>query len=260
MPILNVKELSKNFGGVQAVSNVDIEVKKGELIGLIGPNGAGKTTIFNLLTGVYTPTSGQIELKNEKTGDTININGLKPYITSSYGISRTFQNIRLFKDLTVMDNMRIAMHRKVKYGIFSAVIRTKAFRENEELFYDNAMNILKFVGLDKKVFELADNLPYGEQRKLEIARAVATGASVIFLDEPAAGMNPSETKELAKLILKLKKEYDLTIILIEHDMKFVMGLCERIYVLDFGNIIAVGPPEEIKNNKRVIEAYLGEDA
>ncbi len=259
MAILNVKDLTKNFGGLQAVSHVDIEVEKGELIGLIGPNGAGKTTIFNLLTGVYTPTSGKIELKNQETGDLIKINGLKPYITSSFGISRTFQNIRLFKELSVLDNLRIAMHKRCKYSLFSAIFRTKSYRENEELFYENAINILKFVGLDEKKDELADNLPYGEQRKLEIARAVATGASVVFLDEPAAGMNPSETEELSRLIRDLRDKYELTIILIEHDMKFVMNLCERIYVLDFGTIIAKGEPNEIKNDKRVIEAYLGED-
>ena len=191
MAILKIEDLSKSFGGLKAVSHVNINVEKGELIGLIGPNGAGKTTIFNLLTGVYVPTSGKIELKNDKTGDSILINGLKPYITSSFGISRTFQNIRLFRDLSVLDNLRIAMHKRVKYNVFSAIFRTKAYRECEKIFYENAMAILDFVGLADKRDELADNLPYGEQRKLEIARAVATGASVIFLDEPAAGMNLS---------------------------------------------------------------------
>ncbi|EDS71355.1 ABC transporter ATP-binding protein [Anaerofustis stercorihominis] len=260
MAILKIEDLSKSFGGLKAVSHVNINVEKGELIGLIGPNGAGKTTIFNLLTGVYVPTSGKIELKNDKTGDSILINGLKPYITSSFGISRTFQNIRLFRDLSVLDNLRIAMHKRVKYNVFSAIFRTKAYRECEKIFYENAMAILDFVGLADKRDELADNLPYGEQRKLEIARAVATGASVIFLDEPAAGMNPSETEELRVLIEDLRKKYELTVILIEHDMKFVMEICERIYVLDFGTIIAEGTPEEIKNNDRVIKAYLGEEA
>lgn len=260
MAILKIEDLSKSFGGLKAVSHVNINVEKGELIGLIGPNGAGKTTIFNLLTGVYVPTSGKIELKNDKTGDSILINGLKPYITSSFGISRTFQNIRLFRDLSVLDNLRIAMHKRVKYNVFSAIFRTKAYRECEKIFYENAMAILDFVGLADKRDELADNLPYGEQRKLEIARAVATGASVIFLDEPAAGMNPSETEELRVLIEDLRKKYELTVILIEHDMKFVMQICERIYVLDFGTIIAEGTPEEIKNNDRVIKAYLGEEA
>ena len=260
MAILKIEDLSKSFGGLKAVSHVNINVEKGELIGLIGPNGAGKTTIFNLLTGVYTPTSGKIELKNDKTGDSILINGLKPYITSSFGISRTFQNIRLFRDLTVLDNLRIAMHKRVKYNVFSAIFRTKAFRECETIFYENALNILEFVGLKEKQNEIADNLSYGEQRKLEIARAVATGAIVIFLDDPAAGMNPSETEELRLLIEALRKKYELTVILIEHDMKFVMGICERIYVLDFGTIIAEGKPEEIKNNEKVIKAYLGEEA
>ena len=258
MTILKVEDLAKNFGGLQAVTDVNITVEEGELLGLIGPNGAGKTTIFNLLTGVYVPTSGTIELR-DKNGRLVKINGLKPYLTSRRGISRTFQNIRLFKELSALDNLRIAMHKNVHYGLVAAVFRTGAYQRDEKRFSDEAMHILQLVGLQDKAQEKAKNLPYGEQRKLEIARAIATGAKVIFLDEPAAGMNPSETEELSRLILRLKAEFGLTIILIEHDMKFVMGLCERIYVLDFGTIIAEGVPDEIKANKRVIEAYLGEE-
>ena len=258
MALLDVKNLSISFGGLRAVDGFEMQIEKGELYGLIGPNGAGKTTIFNLLTGVYVPTSGTIELK-DKDGSLVKINGLKPYLTSRRGISRTFQNIRLFKELSALDNLRIAMHKNVHYGLVAAILRTGAYQRDERRFSHDAMHILELVGLQEKAQELAKNLPYGEQRKLEIARAIATGAKVIFLDEPAAGMNPSETEELSRLILRLKAEFGLTIILIEHDMKFVMGLCERIYVLDFGTIIAEGVPDEIKANKRVIEAYLGEE-
>jgi len=258
MTVLKTKKLNKSFGGLQAVSNVDIEVSQGELLGLIGPNGAGKTTIFNLLTGVYIPTSGTIDIRDRK-GNRIRINGLKPHVTARHGVSRTFQNIRLFKELSVIDNLRIAMHKNVKYNVFEAMLRLGKFYKSEETFTQTAEYILELVGLLEKKNELAKNLPYGEQRRLEIARAVATNASIIFLDEPAAGMNPSETAELSKLIKKLKDEFELTIILIEHDMRFVMNLCERIYVLDFGTIIASGKPEEIRKNKQVIEAYLGEE-
>ncbi len=259
MAVLDVKNLSKSFGGLKAVSDVNLYVKKGELLGLIGPNGAGKTTIFNLLTGVYVPTSGTIELTGSR-GERAEIGGMKPYLTARHGISRTFQNIRLFKNMTVLDNILVAMHQNARYTLLEAIFRLPRYYSQETRFAETAAHILALVGLDQKAGELASNLPYGEQRKLEIARAIATGANVIFLDEPAAGMNPSETDELASLIVNLKDEYDLTIILIEHDMKFVMGLCERIYVLDFGTIIAEGSPDEIKHNKRVIQAYLGEEA
>ena len=259
MPILNVENLNKSFGGLKAVSDVNIYVKRGELLGLIGPNGAGNTTIFNLLTGVYVPTTGVIELTGSD-GRKVKIGGMKPYMTARHGLSRTFQNIRLFKSMTVLDNILVGMHKNVKYTLLEAIFRLPRYYKQESRFEEQAMHILEVVGLAHKAQELAANLPYGEQRKLEIARAIATGASVIFLDEPAAGMNPSETDELAGLIVSLKDEYDLTIILIEHDMKFVMGLCERIYVLDFGTIIAEGNPDEIKHNQRVIQAYLGEEA
>ena len=258
MSILQVSQLTKNFGGLAAVSDVNIHVKEGELLGLIGPNGAGKTTIFNLLTGVYVPTAGTVELKGE-SGEKILLNGKKPHTTAKYGVSRTFQNIRLFKELSVLDNIRIAMHKNVRYTLFEGVLFLPRYWKQERLFREDAMHILTLVGLDGKKDEMAKNLPYGEQRRLEIARAIATGARLIFLDEPAAGMNPSETADLSELILRLKKEFGLTIILIEHDMKFVMNLCERIYVLDFGSIIAEGSPDEIKHNPRVIEAYLGEE-
>lgn len=259
MPVLNVENLNKSFGGLKAVSDVNIYVKRGELLGLIGPNGAGKTTIFNLLTGVYVPTTGAIELTGAD-GRKVKIGGMKPYMTARHGLSRTFQNIRLFKSMTVLENLLVAMHKNVRYTMLEGILRLPRYYKQEARFQEQAMHILSVVGLDSKAQELAENLPYGEQRKLEIARAIATGAFVIFLDEPAAGMNPSETDELARLIVDLKDEYDLTIILIEHDMKFVMGLCERIYVLDFGTIIAEGSPDEIKHNQRVIQAYLGEEA
>jgi len=258
MNVLNAEKISIVFGGLKAVDDVSIYAKRGELLGLIGPNGAGKTTIFNMLTGVYMPTKGTISYvcgnKNE-----IKINGMKPYKVSRIGVSRTFQNIRLFKNLTVLENMLISMHKDVEYSIFGAIFKTGKYLKTEQKFYEKSMKILKTVGLDTKKDELSSNLPYGEQRKLEIARAIATSAEIVFLDEPAAGMNPSETEELADLILQLKEEYKLTILLIEHDMKFVMKICERIYVLDFGILIAEGTPKEIKTNHSVIKAYLGEE-
>lgn len=256
--MLDVKQLKISFGGLDAVTGVDMHIERGELVGLIGPNGAGKTTIFNMLTGVYVPTAGTIELSNG-FGKMNHLEGLKPHVVALRGISRTFQNIRLFKELTVLDNLRIAMHKNIKHNIIEALFRLPGYRNDEKLFYDNAIHILRLVNLLDKKETLAKNLSYGEQRRLEIARAIATGARLIFLDEPAAGMNPSETEDLRELILALKDEFDLTIVLIEHDMKFVMNLCSRIYVLEFGKIIAEGSPDEIRNNERVIRAYLGED-
>ena len=258
MIMLKVDKLHKSFGGLKAVTDVNINVNEGELVGLIGPNGAGKTTIFNMFTGVYVPTSGNIEFADEN-GDLKLLSGIKPNVVAKRGISRTFQNIRLFKDISVLDNLRISMHKSIHHNLLDALFRLPRYRKDEENIYEKSIELLNFVGLSEKSENKARNLSYGEQRKLEIARAIATGARMIFLDEPAAGMNPSETDELGHLILKLQKKYNLTIMLIEHDMKFVMKLCKRIYVLDFGSVIAEGSPEEIKENKRVIAAYLGEN-
>lgn len=257
MNILTVSKLTKSFGGLMAVSNVNMELKKGELVGLIGPNGAGKTTVFNLLTGIYQPTSGTITLCRGEEEE--QIQGLKPYTICKKGIARTFQNIRLFKELTVLDNVRIAMNKNVKYGLFSTFLHTKSYSGEEKEILDKSMELLKILKLDHKKDELAKNLPYGEQRHLEIVRALATDPCILLLDEPAAGMNPAETAQLTEMIGWIRRNFDLTILLIEHDMSLVMKICERIYVLDYGMVIAVGTPSEIKSNKRVIEAYLGEE-
>lgn len=256
-PILEVKNLTKNFGGLCAVSNVSMTINQGELIGLIGPNGAGKTTLFNLLTGVYEPSSGLIELNED--GQKIQLGGLKPYKITSYGISRTFQNIRLFKAMTVLENVKVAMHKNVRYGTIAAILRLSSYYSEEKWVEEKACELLKEVGLYSKRNEMATNLPYGEQRRLEIARALAIQPKILFLDEPAAGMNPQETADLTKLIHHIREKYKLTVILIEHDMSLVMNICERIYVLDYGKMIANGSPEEIKNNEFVIKAYLGEE-
>lgn len=257
MSILSVKKLTKSFGGLTAVSNVNMEINQGELVGLIGPNGAGKTTVFNLLTGVYVPTSGTITLNSNNVNK--DLQGLKPYTICNIGLARTFQNIRLFKDLTVLDNVRIAMHKNVKYGLVSSFFHLPSYYTEEVRLTEKSIELLKILKLDHKKDELAKNLPYGEQRHLEIARALATNPALLLLDEPAAGMNPAETSQLTELIGWIRKEFNLTILLIEHDMSLVMKICERIYVLDYGMIIANGTPDEIKTNKRVIEAYLGED-
>lgn len=257
MIILKTTDLTRNFGGLCAVNKVNMEIHEHELIGLIGPNGAGKTTLFNLLTGVYEPSSGTVELN--VNGEMKSIGGLKPYVITGLGLARTFQNIRLFKQLTVLDNVKIAMHKNIKYGVLAGILRLPKYYAEEERVEKEAIALLKEVGLDHKKEELACNLPYGEQRRLEIARALATNPKILFLDEPAAGMNPQETNDLTKLIHDIKDKFNVTIILIEHDMSLVMTICERIYVLDYGKCIANGVPEEIKNNPRVIEAYLGEE-
>ena len=253
MALLKATKLSKVFGGLKAVSNFEVIIEKGELIGLIGPNGAGKTTAFNLLTGVYEPTTGEIELDGKS------LVGLKPYQITQLGLARTFQNIRLFSELTVLDNVKIAYHFHVKYGILESVLRMGRYHKEEAEIEAKAIELLKIFKLDDKKDEIAKNLPYGEQRRLEIARALAAQPKLLLLDEPAAGMNPQETQELMKMIQWIKKEFDLTILLIEHDMSLVMNVCERIYVLEYGSMIAQGVPEELKNNPRVIEAYLGEE-
>ena len=257
MSILSVKKLTKSFGGLTAVSKVSMEINEGELVGLIGPNGAGKTTLFNLLTGVYVPSSGTITLNIN--GKDKSLGGLKPYTICKNGVARTFQNIRLFRDLTVLDNVRIAMHKNVKYGLISSFLHLPSYKKEEAELIKQSMELLEILKLDHKKDELAKNLPYGEQRHLEIARALATNPSLLLLDEPAAGMNPAETAQLTELIGWIREKFNLTILLIEHDMSLVMGICERIYVLDYGMVIASGTPDEIKTNERVIKAYLGED-
>ena len=254
MALLDVKNLTKNFGGLTAVSDVTLELNEGELVGLIGPNGAGKTTLFNLLTGVYEPSEGTVTLDGHL------LNGKAPYKIATLGLSRTFQNIRLFKDLTVLDNVLIAFGNHHKPHVLASFFRLPAFYKNEEELKAKALELLAIFDLDKEAETLAKNLAYGQQRRLEIVRALATEPKILFLDEPAAGMNPQETAELTALIRRIKNEFNITIMLIEHDMSLVMEVTERIYVLEYGRLIAHGTPDEIKNDKRVIEAYLGGEA
>jgi branched-chain amino acid transport system ATP-binding protein len=252
-PLLKADHVGIQFGGLKALSDVNIELYPGELIGLIGPNGAGKTTFFNLLTGVYEPTEGSIVLGNEK------LNGLPPYKITRKGISRTFQNIRLFGELSVLDNVKVAYHSLARHSILSSIIRLPSHFSGEKEIEEKAIEFLKIFKLEGFKYEKAKNLPYGQQRRLEIARALAAHPKLLLLDEPAAGMNPQETKELMNLIAFIREKFNLTILLIEHDMSLVMGVCERIYVLDHGQLIAHGTPEEIRNHPKVIEAYLGEE-
>ena len=254
MALLDVKKLTKNFGGLTAVSDVTLELNEGELVGLIGPNGAGKTTLFNLLTGVYEPSEGTVTLDGHL------LNGKQPYKIATLGLSRTFQNIRLFKDLTVLDNVLIAFGNHHKPHVLASFFRLPAFYKNEKELKAKALELLAIFDLDKEAETLAKNLAYGQQRRLEIVRALATEPKILFLDEPAAGMNPQETAELTALIRRIKNEFNITIMLIEHDMSLVMEVTERIYVLEYGRLIAHGTPDEIKNDKRVIEAYLGGEA
>ena len=256
--ILTASDISIVFGGLRAVSDLNMELKKGELVGLIGPNGAVKTTVFNMLSGVYTPSSGQIIYTDRKNRVHI-VNKMTPAQLNKIGIARTFQNIRLFGNLTVADNVRIAMHAQREANPLQILFRTPKFFRDEEMMTNRVKNLLKLFGLLEKESELAKNLPYGEQRKLEICRALASQPQILLLDEPAAGMNPQETKELMELISFIRKEFGLTILLIEHDMKLVMGICERLFVLDYGRIIAQGRPDEVRKNPLVIKAYLGGD-
>lgn len=251
--LLKVDNVSIVFGGLRAVSNLSMHIDEGELIGLIGPNGAGKTTAFNMITGVYTPTEGKVYFNGQQSS------GKKSYQVTQMGMARTFQNIRLFSELSVIDNVKIAYNMHVTYNLADAIIRDGKYLSEEEFITQKALDLLKIFHLEEEAHEVAKNLPYGKQRHLEIARALATEPKLLLLDEPAAGMNPQETKELMEMIRWIRKEFNLSILLIEHDMGLVMGVCERIYVLEYGMKIAEGTPEEIKHNKRVIEAYLGEE-
>lgn len=252
MALLEAKNLTISFGGLRAVDDFNISIKKGQLYGLIGPNGAGKTTVFNLLTGVYKPNEGIITLdgKNITAKKTIDIN--------KEGIARTFQNIRLFKNLTVIENVKVGLHNHHPYSTLTGIFRLPKFYKEEKKMTEEAMELLKVFDLDKEADILAANLPYGKQRKLEIARALATKPKIILLDEPAAGMNPNETLELMDTIRFVRKEFDMTILLIEHDMKLVSGICEELTVLNFGRILTQGSTAQVLNNPEVIKAYLGE--
>ncbi|EPR42808.1 ABC transporter related protein [Desulfovibrio sp. X2] len=256
-PLLRIASVSKRFGGLLALSDVSFDVARGSIMGLIGPNGAGKTTMFNCIAGVSGPTSGTVELT--ANGRTRVTNGFKPEKMTSLGVARTFQNIRLFSELSVLDNVRIGQHCRTKSNVFGAVFRTKTQREEEQRIVDASMKWLSFVGLESKVFHQSSALSYGDQRRLEIARALSTGPRLLLLDEPAAGMNPQETASLVGLIHAIL-EKDITVILIEHDMKLVMSICEHLVVLDHGMKIAEGGPREIRENPQVIEAYLGRGA
>lgn len=251
--LLKVDNVSMVFGGLRAVSNLSMHIDEGELIGLIGPNGAGKTTAFNMITGVYTPTEGKVYFNGQQSS------GKKSYQVTQMGMARTFQNIRLFSELSVIDNVKIAYNMHVTYNLADAIVRDGKYLSEEEFITQKALDLLKIFHLEEEAHEVAKNLPYGKQRRLEIARALATEPKLLLLDEPAAGMNPQETKELMEMIRWIRKEFNLSILLIEHDMGLVMGVCERIYVLEYGMKIAEGTPNEIKHNTRVIEAYLGEE-
>ena len=252
MALLEIKNLGISFGGLRAVDDFSITIEKGQLYGLIGPNGAGKTTIFNLLTGVYKPNMGTIQL------DGMNITGKKTMEINRAGVARTFQNIRLFKELTVLDNVKAGLHNQYSYSTVAGILRLPKYFKVEKTMDEKAVELLKVFDLDKEKDYLASNLPYGKQRKLEIARALATNPKLLLLDETAAGMNPIETKELMDTILFVRDNFDMTILLIEHDMKLVSGICEKLTVLNFGQVLAQGNTVDVLNDPEVIKAYLGE--
>lgn len=253
MPLFQINKLTHSFGGLQAVSDFNLTLEGGELMGLIGPNGAGKTTVFNLVCGVYRPTEGEV------TFNGTNLVGLMPHQITARGIARTFQNIRLWNALTVLDNIKMAHSYQLGYGLLDAFLRTKRYWARERELTKTALDLLEILNLRDAAYELPLNLPYGLQRRVEIARALAAQPRLLLLDEPAAGMNPAEIGELMEFIQWVRKEFELTIWIIEHQMRVIMGICEWIKVIDFGKIIAEGTPEEIQRNRRVIEAYLGEE-
>lgn len=253
MSLLKAQSITMQFGGLKAVDNLSFEIKKGELMGLIGPNGAGKTTVFNMLTGVYQPTSGQVIFDGQV------LNGKKPFEISYLGMTRTFQNIRLFKELSVLENVMIASDQHTNYYFYESLLKTTKFSNEEKQKKESALDLLSIFGLEKYANEMSASLPYGQQRQLEIIRALATKPKLICLDEPAAGMNHNETHHLMETIAKIRKDFNLTVLLIEHDMKLVMGICEKIVVLDHGVKIEEGNAKTIQNSAKVIEAYLGTD-
>lgn len=252
MALLEVSNLGIAFGGLQAVSQLDLKIEKGHLYGLIGPNGAGKTTVFNMLTGVYKPTEGNIVL------DGNDITGATPEAISKAGIARTFQNIRLFSQLSVLDNVKTGLHNQITYSFAESMFHLGSYRKKEKQMDEKALELLRVFDLDGVADYKAANLPYGKQRKLEIARALATNPKLLLLDEPAAGMNPNETEELMETIEIVRKRFGVTVLLIEHDMKLVSGICEYLYVLNFGRLLAEGTPKEVLSNPEVVKAYLGE--
>lgn len=256
-PVLKVRSLSRNFGGLRALNDVDLDIMAGEIVALIGPNGAGKTTFFNCVTGIYVPTEGEVEACRPG-GELQRLNGMKPFRITEMGLARTFQNIRLFPTMTVLENVMIGRHCRTHAGIVGAIVRDKGSRAEEQATVDHSYDLLKALRLETSWNEEARNLPYGAQRRLEIARALATDPFLLLLDEPAAGMNPQETLELKELVLELRDRFQLSILLIEHDMGMVMSLSDRIFVMEYGSRIAAGKPEQIRNNPEVIRAYLGE--